>query len=271
MKKIRLSALALCVIMMCAGPMVAQGQNRRNSSSEAAQKKESVQKSEPQRSQTVRPQSKQQSRPQAKPQTSQTYRPQAKPQPKPKYHQQAKPQPRPQQHYYSSRPSKPVVYSRPAPRYVPASNCYYGQHVHRLPHGAYRRVYNGVTYYYCNHVYYRPYSGGYVVCRPPVGATFSSSIIGSVISALIIRDAIESVASSNKKYYYDNGVYYTASNSANSKYTVVPAPAGSLVRELPDGYEEIEIEGVQLYKADGVLYKTTVYEGVPYFEVVATL
>lgn len=269
MKKIRLSALALCVIMMCAGPMVAQGQNRRNSSSEAAQKKESVQKSEPQRSQTVRPQSKQQSRPQAKPQTSQTYRPQAKPQPK--YHQQAKPQPRPQQHYYSSRPSKPVVYSRPAPRYVPASNCYYGQHVHRLPHGAYRRVYNGVTYYYCNHVYYRPYSGGYVVCRPPVGATFSSSIIGSVISALIIRDAIESAASSNKKYYYDNGVYYTASNSANSKYTVVPAPAGSLVRELPDGYEEIEIEGVQLYKADGVLYKTTVYEGVPYFEVVATL
>ncbi|MBQ0124246.1 MAG: hypothetical protein KBS58_05355 [Bacteroidales bacterium] len=46
---------------------------------------------------------------------------------------------------------------------------------------------------------------------------------------------------------------------------------GALVSQLPDGYEEVVIDGNLYYQVDNVLYKTTVYSGLPYFEVAAVL
>lgn len=124
-------------------------------------------------------------------------------------------------------------------------------------------MYGGVTYYYADNVFYRPYNNTYIVCRPPIGATFAHAAIGAALTALIIRDALDS-----SHYYYNNGVYYTR---RNDRYTVVEAPTGALVSQLPDGYREIEIDGATYYEVDNVLYKTTVYAGLPYFEVVAQL
>ena len=37
--------------------------------------------------------------------------------------------------------------------------------------------YFGIDYYICNDVYYRPYRGHYIVCRPPFGVTIARSVV----------------------------------------------------------------------------------------------
>ena len=55
---------------------------------------------------------------------------------------------------------------------------YFGYRVSVLP-PHYRRVrYYGIDYYYYNDVYYRPYDGYYVVCRPPFGISFNARVGG---------------------------------------------------------------------------------------------
>ena len=53
---------------------------------------------------------------------------------------------------------------------------YYGFRIYSLP-SRYKRVsYFGVTYYIYDNVYYRPYAGHYVVCRPPIGVVIEKTI-----------------------------------------------------------------------------------------------
>ena len=59
---------------------------------------------------------------------------------------------------------------------------YFGYRVEILPPRYERRRYYGVDYYFYNNVYYRPYGGRYVVCRPPVGV-----IIDQIITDAIFR------------------------------------------------------------------------------------
>ena len=61
---------------------------------------------------------------------------------------------------------------------------YFGYRVEVLP-AHYRRIrYYGVDYYYYNDVYYRPYGGYYVVCRPPFGVQISVGM-GNVSFSLV--------------------------------------------------------------------------------------
>lgn len=61
---------------------------------------------------------------------------------------------------------------------------YFGYRIDVLP-PHYRMVrYYGVDYYYYNDVYYRPYGGHYVVCRPPFGIYVNTSI-GSLALSLV--------------------------------------------------------------------------------------
>ena len=53
---------------------------------------------------------------------------------------------------------------------------YYGYRVEVLPSRYLRRRYYGVDYYYYNDVYYRYYSGRYIVCRPPVGVIIERAL-----------------------------------------------------------------------------------------------
>ena len=68
-------------------------------------------------------------------------------------------------------------YDRPGHFYDHHHPHYFGFRVEVLP-PRYKVVrYFGIDYYIYNDVYYRPYRGHYIVCRPPFGVTISRSVV----------------------------------------------------------------------------------------------
>ena len=89
-----------------------------------------------------------------------------------------------------------IPYTRPGHFYGPDPH-YFGFRIHSLP-PRYRKVhYYGFDYYVYNDIYYRPFRGYYVICRPPVG----------VIIANAIRDAVFAPV----RFAYYHSVYRTYS------------------------------------------------------------
>lgn len=86
-------------------------------------------------------------------------------------------------------------YDAPGYFYAHEHPHYFGYRVEVLPPRYYRRRYYGVDYYYYNNVYYRPYGGRYIVCRPPVGV-----IIEAAIADMVFRRV---------SFAYYNNVYRT--------------------------------------------------------------
>ncbi|MCB2208235.1 MAG: hypothetical protein KQH67_08035 [Bacteroidetes bacterium] len=119
------------------------------------------------------------------------------------------------------------IYVRPAPRPYP-----------RPPY-----VYGGYRYN-CYHPYhyhpYRPYYWG------PTWHPW-----GFFVTTVAVTTIIVSV--NNQKYYYDQGVYYAPSDNG---YTVVQAPVGATVSELPPKTETIMInETTNNYYYGGTYYE----------------
>ena len=68
-------------------------------------------------------------------------------------------------------------YDRPGHFYDHHNPHYFGFRVEVLP-PRYKVVrYFGIDYYIYNDVYYRPYRGHYIVCRPPFGVTIARSVV----------------------------------------------------------------------------------------------
>lgn len=164
------------------------------------------------------------------------------------------------------------------------------------------RMYDRMRYYYYNGIYYRPYYlGGYIVCRPPVGSYYSSSLLNIALTAAAINayvDAVERAREAERlanyyaqlnseyvvrdmdayvtnvsnqtdqQYYYQDGVFYTL---VNGQYYVIEPPIGALITQLPEDYEEVVIDNETYYQVENALYKVTVIEGALYFEVVCAL
>ncbi len=203
---------------------------------------------------------------------------------------------------------------------------YYGYRIHSLP-PSWRRVSHwGIDYYYYNGIYYRPYGGVYVVCRPPFGTPLEAAIDRAIFRAvrfayycdtyrtysqtfdyynviarqnLIIAQQnarliaqnnalainanraltayelaeklglVQSYAYANSEYFYQDGVFYTI--SASGIYSTIVPPAGALVTSLPDDYEIIVMNGIEYYMVDNTVYRTTLFEGVPYLEVLGQM
>ena len=203
---------------------------------------------------------------------------------------------------------------------------YYGYRIHALP-PTWRRISHwGIDYYYYNGIYYRPYGGGYVVCRPPFGTPLEHAIDRAILRAIrfayyydtyrtyesvfdyynviarqnliiaqqnariIARNSnyainsnkalsayelanrlglVQSYAYANSEYFYQDGVFYTV--SASGVYTTIVPPAGALVTSLPDDYEVIVMGGIEYYLVDNTVYRTTVFEGEPYLEVLGQM
>lgn len=61
---------------------------------------------------------------------------------------------------------------------------YFGYRVQILPPGYVRHTYFGVNYYVCNDIYYRPFRGHYVVCRPPFGVVVNAALADLAFSAV---------------------------------------------------------------------------------------
>lgn len=80
---------------------------------------------------------------------------------------------------------------------------------------------------------------------------------------------IQSYAAADGEYFYQDGVFYT--KSANGEYSVIIPPAGAMVDTLPEDYEMVTLGGDEYYKVDDTVYKVTLSEGKPYFEVMGQL
>ena len=203
---------------------------------------------------------------------------------------------------------------------------YYGYRVHSLPPQWRRISHWGIDYYYYNGIYYRPYGGTYVVCRPPFGTplevaidrailrtirfayycdtyrTFSRTfdyynviarqnlIIAQQNARIIAANSryalnsnralsayelanqlglVQSYAYANTDYFYQDGVFYNI--SASGVFTTIVPPAGALVTSLPDDYEIIVLNGIEYYMVDNTVYRTTLFDGQPYLEVLGQM
>ena len=81
---------------------------------------------------------------------------------------------------------------------------------------------------------------------------------------------IQSYAAAGSTYYYQDGVFYTV--DANGQYSVIIPPAGALVETLPEDYDMVVLaDGKEYYKVDDTVYRVTIVEGKPYFEVLGQL
>lgn len=192
-----------------------------------------------------------------------------------------------------------LQHNKPMPSYRYGSH-YFG-HRCDLPHGARPRPFGSINYYYYNGIYYRPYyMGGYVVCRPPIGSYYATTMLDVALTAAVINSMIDAaqraryaeqlaqyyalqntsyrvrdvdnyvtnVANQNDQYYYQEGVFYVMKNG---QYYVIEPPIGALVTQLPEDYEEVVLNDNTYYQVESTLYKVTVIEGALYFEVVCNL
>ncbi len=80
---------------------------------------------------------------------------------------------------------------------------------------------------------------------------------------------VQSYADAGVEYYYEDGVFFI--KDKNGKYVTIVPPAGALVQELPDDYDTITLNGEEYYKVDDTVYKLTIIDGSPYFEVLGQL
>ena len=203
---------------------------------------------------------------------------------------------------------------------------YFGYRIHVLP-PHYRRITHwGIDYYFYEGIYYRPFGGVYIVCRPPFGTPLERAIdralfnlvrfsyycntyrtyntvfdnynviaqqnliiaqnnariaaqnasyalnSGRALSAYELANKlglVQSYAYANSDYFYQDGVFYSV--SASGTYTTIVPPAGALVSSLPDDYETIVLNGVEYYMVDNTVYRTTLFDGQPYLEVLGQM
>ena len=219
----------------------------------------------------------------------------------------------------------PLAWDRPGHFYGDAPH-YYGYRIHSIPPSWRRISHWGIDYYYHNGIYYRPYGGSYVICRPPFGTPLERAIDRAVLRAIrfayyydtyrtydsvfdyynviarqnliiaqqnariIARHSnyainsnkalsayelanrmglVQSYAYANSEYFYQDGVFYTVSPSG--VFTTIVPPAGALVTSLPDDYEVIVMNGIEYYLVDNTVFRTTVFEGEPYLEVLGQM
>ncbi len=70
-------------------------------------------------------------------------------------------------------------YSKPSYHWA-ATPHYYGYRVRVLPVNVHKYFYGGVTYYFYNDIWYKPYGGYYIVCRPPFGTSLAANLIADI-------------------------------------------------------------------------------------------
>lgn len=219
-----------------------------------------------------------------------------------------------------------VVYDRPSQFWSRHDHCY-GHRVRVLPSYVKRHICFGVTYYCYNDIWYRPFGGYYVVCRPPFGTVLAADLIADIAWTAVrlsyyntVADTfrtinenneyitrqneiiaqnnaviaaqnqtiamnqqlaaqayglanelglVQSYAAADSEYYYQDGVFYV--QDKNGEYKVIVPPAGALVEALPDDFDMVTLDGEEYYKVDDTVYRVTVSEGKPFFEVLGQM
>ncbi len=67
------------------------------------------------------------------------------------------------------------------------------------------------------------------------------------------------------RYYYYGGVFYIQSEKG---YKVVSAPVDAIVYQLPEGGEELNLQGNKVIRYNGAYYQPILLDGQDAYEVV---
>lgn len=219
-----------------------------------------------------------------------------------------------------------IAYDRPAHFWTPHYH-YFGHRVRVLPARARLFRHHGIAYYCYNDIWYRPFGGYYIICRPPFGTVLAANLIADMAwtavrfsyyntvfnnyrqinennryiaeqneiiaknnatiaaqnaaiamnqkqaaAAFSLADElglVQSYAAANAEYFYQDGVFYAQDPSG--EYKVIVPPAGAMVDSLPEDYEMVTLGGEEYYKVDDTVYKVTLSDGKPFFEVLGQL
>ena len=277
----------------------------------------------PERDKVTRPVPQQQTKPAPQPETKPAQKLNTPPTPSVVH----KPQPKPAPPKVHPRDRDFMHYSAPSRFWTSHNHCY-GHRVKVIPSYAHRYVYHGVTYYCYDDIWYRPYSGYYVVCRPPFGTVLAANLIADMTwtavklsyyntvmntysqinenneyiaqqnaviaqnnatiaaqnaqiasSQLMAQQAytvannlglVQSYADASTNYYYQDGVFYVA--DSNGQYKVILPPAGAIVETIPEDHDMVTLaDGKEYYKVDDTVYRITIIDGKPLFEVLGQM
>lgn len=156
-------------------------------------------------------------------------------------------------------------YSKPAYHWINTPH-YYGYRVRTLPIHVVRHVYGGITYYYYDNIWYRPYNGYYIVCRPPFGTSLAANIINDVAWTAVQLSYYNTVAntynqiSENNQYIAQqnaiiaqNNATIAAQNQAIAQSQTKAQMAYSLANELGLIQSYAAADASYFYQ-DGVFY-----------------
>ena len=149
---------------------------------------------------------------------------------------------------------------------------YYGYRIHSLPPHWRRIRHWGIDYYYYNVIARQNLIIAQQNARLIAQQRSYAINANRALSAYELANRlglVQSYAYANAEYFYQDGVFYTISASG-AVSTIVP-PAGALVSSLPDDYEIIVMDGIEYYLVDNTVYRTTLFEGVPYLEVLGQM
>ena len=156
-------------------------------------------------------------------------------------------------------------YSKPAYHWCVTPH-YYGYRVRTLPVNVIRHIYGGVTYYYYDNIWYRPYNGYYVVSRPPFGVSFAANLIADAAWTAVKLSYYNTVANTynqineNNEYIAQqnaviaqNNALIAAQNQQIAQSQTKAQAAYSLANELGliQSYAAADSE---YYYQDGVFY-----------------
>jgi hypothetical protein len=109
-------------------------------------------------------------------------------------------------------------------------------------------------YYYDRHKFYTFSGGRYIPIIPRIG--FKIDLLP--LEYITIRNG-------NMEYYWCDGIFY---NRIDDGYEVVKPELGTVVYELPDDVEKVEINGFVYYEFDDILYEKIQIDGTRAYEVV---
>lgn len=178
---------------------------------------------------------------------------------------QVRPGDRPRESRVHPRERDYMRYDRPARFWTREPHCY-GHRVRVLPSDVIRHIFRGVTYYCCNDIWYRPYGGHYVVCRPPFGTSLAADLIADMTWAAVNMAYYSTVANTysqineNNRYIAEqnaiiaqNNALIAAQNASIASGQQAASQAYSLANSL-GLVQSYAAAGSTYYYQDGVFY-----------------
>ncbi len=158
-----------------------------------------------------------------------------------------------------------IAYDRPSHFWKPDYH-YFGHRVRVLPARARLFRHHGIAYYCYNDIWYRPYGGYYVICRPPFGTVLAANLIADM-AWTAVRFSYYNTVLNNYRQMNENNRYIAEQNEIIAKNNATIAAQNAAIamnqKQAATAYSLADELGlVQSYAAanaeyfyqDGVFY-----------------